>query len=139
MRIVENVDPLAFQFATTRFPLSDTIQGSAPVLLISQGIVLTSGLDPAEDSGVTGDAITNFVRPSIVGTATPGALVTVTSPTGEMMTVTASQDGNWSVRPNIPSPDGMARLRSRPSTSTATPYKTLFQSPSTPWPPPPSR
>ena len=45
MRIVENVDPLAFQFSTTRFPLTGTIQGGATTqVLASAGLQLAANL-----------------------------------------------------------------------------------------------
>ena len=107
VRIVETVDPLAFEFGTTRFPLTETLDRLELMSAIpSEALVLTSALNPADDSGVAGDAITRVRTPNIVGTATPGALVTVLSPTGELITVTVAQDGNWSVTPTVPLPDG---------------------------------
>ena len=76
VRVIENVDPLSFQFSTTRFPLNDTIQGVPPVLLVSQGLVLTSGLSPTEDSGILGDTITNFAR-STIDTVNPTVTVDI--------------------------------------------------------------
>ena len=117
LRIVESVDPLAFQFATTLFPLTDTIQGGlvtpplANTALASTELALVATLDPASDSGVKGDAITNDRTPTICGTATPGAVLTITSPSGEVLTVTVPASGIWSVTPTISLPDGPALFR----------------------------
>ncbi|MDC7715600.1 retention module-containing protein [Vogesella sp. DC21W] len=71
---------------------------------------LTAQLDPASDSGAVGDGITNDRTPTISGTTTPGATVSVTSPTGEVLTTTAGADGKWSVTPTQPLPNGAANF-----------------------------
>ncbi|MFR0692530.1 Ig-like domain-containing protein [Enterobacterales bacterium AE_CKDN230030158-1A_HGKHYDSX7] len=63
-------------------------------------------LDPASDSGEKGDGITNDTTPTIDGKTEPGAEITVTFPTGEVMTTTADANGDWSVTPTQPLPEG---------------------------------
>ena len=64
-------------------------------------------LDPASDSGVKGDGITNDTTPTIVGTGEPGATVKVTMPgTGEVLTTIVKPDGTWNVTPTQPIADG---------------------------------
>ncbi|MDF3868597.1 Ig-like domain-containing protein, partial [Pseudomonas denitrificans (nom. rej.)] len=68
-------------------------------------------LDPASDSGAFGDNITNVTQPTINGTAEANALVTVTiQPTGEIIHVTADDQGNWSVVPTQALPEGVADI-----------------------------
>ncbi len=71
---------------------------------------LTAQLDPASDSGKQGDGITSDSTPTISGTTTPGASVSVSSPTGEVLTTTAGPDGKWSVTPTQPLPNGAANF-----------------------------
>jgi hypothetical protein len=103
MRIVENVDPLAFQFGTSRGRVLDTING-AP--LIQGDVTVAAKLDPNSDSANRTDLITNDNTPNVMGTGTPGANITVVSPTGEVMTTKVAGDGTWSVTPLTPIPDG---------------------------------
>ncbi|MFV3412142.1 Ig-like domain-containing protein [Pseudomonas sp. NY15436] len=63
-------------------------------------------LDPASDSGIQGDDITNDTKPTIDGKTEPGATVEVTFPTGEAVTTTADANGDWSVTPTQPLPEG---------------------------------
>ncbi|WP_152220465.1 Ig-like domain-containing protein [Pseudomonas sp. SCB32] len=63
-------------------------------------------LDPESDSGIKGDNITNDTTPTIDGKTEPGAEVTVTFPTGEVVTTTADANGDWSVTPTQPLPEG---------------------------------
>ena len=63
-------------------------------------------LDPASDSGIKGDDITNDATPTIDGKAEPGADIAVTFPTGEVVTTTADANGDWSVTPTQPLPEG---------------------------------
>ena len=102
VRIIESVEPLAFQFATTRFPLSDTVDGGPAALydavnavtaaslasrpasaLFDTETLLTAELDPASDSGAPGDALTNDRTPIIRGTGEPGT--TITRPASPIM------------------------------------------------------
>lgn len=126
VRIVELVEPLSFQFATTRFPLNDTIEGgpaalfdalnaatAASIASQSSGVLLVDGATRvtaarACDSGIAGDNLTNDATPTIRGTGEPGATVTVTSPTGEVLTTTVAADSTWSVTPGTALPDGAA-------------------------------
>ncbi|WP_236225745.1 Ig-like domain-containing protein, partial [Pseudomonas pseudonitroreducens] len=63
-------------------------------------------LDPASDSGVPGDNITNDTKPTIDGKTEPGADVVVTFPTGEEIHTKADDNGDWSVTPTQPLPEG---------------------------------
>ena len=68
------------------------------------------GLTPGTDSGVSGDAITNVVRPTLTGSGAPaGALVTIVrwvngDPVAEG-TVTADEDGAWTWKPTSDLPE----------------------------------
>ncbi len=108
VRIVENVDPLAFQFSTTRFPLTGTIQGGAVMQPWPRpGCQVAAALDAASDSGAKGDALTNDATPTLAGTATPGAIIEVVTPNGVLTTV-ASAGGTWSITLLAPLPNGPA-------------------------------
>ena len=75
----------------------DTIAPAAP----------GASVDASTDSGVVGDNITNGSTPKISGAgATPGDVVTVTTPKGEVLTTTVAADGTWSVTPTTPLDDG---------------------------------
>ncbi|MFJ3264447.1 Ig-like domain-containing protein, partial [Pseudomonas sp. NPDC086581] len=63
-------------------------------------------LNEESDSGTKGDGITNVTTPTIDGKTEPGSTVEVTFPTGEVATVTADEDGNWSVTPTQPLENG---------------------------------
>ena len=63
-------------------------------------------LDPDSDTGVKGDGITSDTMPTIDGKTEPHAEITVTLPTGETLTATADDQGNWSVTPTQPLPEG---------------------------------
>ncbi len=68
---------------------------------------LTAQLDPASDSGMPGDGITNDRTPTITGTGEPGAKIEVTMPgTGEKLTTTVQPNGTWSVTPTQDIPLG---------------------------------
>ncbi|MFV3306639.1 Ig-like domain-containing protein, partial [Pseudomonas sp. NY15181] len=74
----------------------DTVAPAAP----------NAWLDPASDSGTKGDGITNDTKPTIDGKTEPRADVTVTFPTGETIHTKADENGNWSVTPTQPLPEG---------------------------------
>ncbi|OQR34487.1 hypothetical protein BWR15_10900 [Pseudomonas sp. T] len=63
-------------------------------------------LDPASDSGTKGDGITNDTTPTIDGKTEPNSDVTVTFPTGEEIHAKADENGDWSVTPTQPLPEG---------------------------------
>ncbi|WP_082450821.1 Ig-like domain-containing protein [Pseudomonas sp. NBRC 111135] len=63
-------------------------------------------LDPDSDTGVKGDGITSDTMPTIDGKTEPHAEITVTLPTGETLTATADDQGNWSVTPTQPLSEG---------------------------------
>ena len=108
LRVVETVDPLAFQFGAgaarslpsfDQAPLATNIDVTAPAL--------TARLDDSSDSGVKGDGITNDKTPTISGTGEPGATILVTMPgTGEKLTTTVKPDGSWTVTPGVDLPNG---------------------------------
>jgi hypothetical protein len=65
-------------------------------------------LDASSDSGTLGDGATNDTTPTISGSAaTPGDTITVTLPTGEVLTTTVATDGSWSVTPTQALTDGL--------------------------------
>ncbi|WP_205629916.1 retention module-containing protein, partial [Dechloromonas denitrificans] len=108
LRVVETVDPLAFQFSTERGRPLETIDGGAAQITQSSttAIAVAASLDAASDSALKGDAITNDNTPTLVGSGTPGATITVLSPTGEVMTTTVAESGVWTVTPTKPLADG---------------------------------
>ena len=109
-RVIETVDPLVFQFSTTRFQPLDSIRGDiVPKLLVSAGVVVSGHLDPSSDSGTVGDLLTNDATPTLVGTATPGATIEVATPSGVLTTV-ATAAGTWTLNLPSPLPDGTASL-----------------------------
>ena len=73
-------------------PLALSIDTAAPAA--PSGLAL----DPASDSGVKGDGLTNIANPVITGTAEPGSTVTVLDgdPGVQLGTVQADSAGRWS-------------------------------------------
>ncbi|WP_315809274.1 Ig-like domain-containing protein [Pseudomonas sp. C9-3] len=69
-------------------------------------IIPNAWLDPASDSGVKGDYITNDTKPTIDGKTEPGADITVSFPSGEKVHTKADQNGDWSVTPTQPLSEG---------------------------------
>ncbi|NNN26679.1 Ig-like domain-containing protein, partial [Pseudomonas nitroreducens] len=90
--VAGNVSPSSDPFVV----VVDTIAPDAPQVW----------LDPDSDTGVKGDGITNETKPTIDGHTEPHADVKVTLPTGEVLTATADENGNWSVTPSKPLPEG---------------------------------
>ncbi|MGH6649448.1 beta strand repeat-containing protein, partial [Aquabacterium sp.] len=69
--------------------------------------VLTAQLDPASDSGVKGDGVTNDATPTISGTGDPGSQIKVSLPgTNEVLTTTVLPNGSWTVTPTQNIPNG---------------------------------
>ncbi|MDO5675570.1 MAG: Ig-like domain-containing protein, partial [bacterium] len=66
---------------------------------------VTAQLDPASDSGIVGDGITNDNTPTISGTGEPGASITVNIG-GQSLTTTVNSNGDWSATPSVPLADG---------------------------------
>ncbi|WP_442964658.1 Ig-like domain-containing protein [Pseudomonas sp. GCEP-101] len=95
--IITERDPAGNE-TTVKLPaIVDTIAPDAPQVW----------LDPASDSGVKGDNITNDTKPKIVGKAEANSQVTVTiKETGEVIQVKADQNGDWSVMPTRVLPEG---------------------------------
>jgi hypothetical protein len=69
-------------------------------------------LDPASDSGVPGDDITNIAAPTITGQAEPGSTVEVFDGSDPLGTTVASTAGAWAfaVDPASPLADGVHHL-----------------------------
>ncbi|KJJ97928.1 hypothetical protein UB43_20660 [Pseudomonas sp. 21] len=93
---VKERDPAGNETEITLAVIIDTIAPDAP----------KAWLDPASDTGIKDDGITSNTTPTIDGKTEPGADVTVTFPTGELIHTTADQHGDWSVTPTKPLPDG---------------------------------
>ena len=91
-------------------PAGNTTSTNLPVIVDTKGPVLTAQLDPGSDSGTQGDGITNDTTPTISGVSEPGNTITVTTPTGEVLTTTVKPDGSWSVTPTQPLPEGAANF-----------------------------
>ncbi|MBS4018836.1 MAG: retention module-containing protein, partial [Dechloromonas sp.] len=86
--------------------------GAAPAdVLDTVPLTLSAELDPASDSGILGDNITNDNTPGIIGTSKPGASITVTMPgTGEVLLTTAATDGSWRVEAGQALADGAQNI-----------------------------
>ena len=80
-----------------------TTSVSVPIIIDTTApLAITAALKPGSDSGVIGDNLTNDSTPSLFGVAaSPGDIVRVTSPTGEIMPTVVGLDGRWSVTPAI--------------------------------------
>jgi large repetitive protein len=83
-----------------------TTSVSVPIIVDTTApLAVTAALKPGSDSGVIGDYLTNDSTPSLFGAAaSPGDIVRVTSPTGEIMPTIVGLDGRWSVTPAIALP-----------------------------------
>jgi large repetitive protein len=86
----------------------DTLAPAAPPLQLA----------PASDSGVAGDNRTSDTTPLLRGTGTPGSTVTLTGPTGEVLTAPVAADGTWSVQSTAVLADG-PRVFTATATDTA--------------------
>lgn len=84
--------------------LSFTLDTAAPVAPAAVA------LDPASDTGVPGDGITNATRPAITGTGTPGNKVTLFDAGVAVGTVMVAQNGTFSIAPTNVLPDGLHNL-----------------------------
>ena len=92
---------------------------SAPSLAFNLTIDVTLPATPAapallaaDDSGITGDGITNVRQPHLVGNATAGTLVQVINVSNSMLgSATAAADGSYSVPIASPLSDGTLALR----------------------------
>ncbi|UDM16411.1 retention module-containing protein [Vogesella sp. XCS3] len=91
-------------------PAGNTTSTNLPVIVDTKAPVLTAQLDPGSDSGTQGDGVTNDNTPTISGVSEPGNTITVTTPTGEVLTTTVKPDGSWSVTPTQPLPEGAANF-----------------------------
>jgi hypothetical protein len=75
------------------------VSNPASATITVTGTATTLALDPASDSGILGDLITNVVKPQIDGTATPNAAITVLDNGGTIGTTTANASGVWALQP----------------------------------------
>ena len=75
----------------------DTTPPSAPAAVLAT----------SSDTGVLADSITKDTTPSISGTGTAGDTITVTFPTGEVLTAIVAADGTWTVTPTQPLSEGL--------------------------------
>ena len=91
-------------------PAGNSTSANVPVIVDTKGPALTAQLDPGSDSGTPGDGVTNDTTPTISGVSEPGNTITVTTPTGEVLTTTVKPDGSWSVTPTQPLPEGAANF-----------------------------
>ncbi|MBD3791324.1 MAG: hypothetical protein IE918_04115 [Campylobacterales bacterium] len=108
--IITPVDPLPDGPHTVTVTVTDS-HGESPqspgldIIIDTTPPALTALLDPASDSGVVGDGITNDTTPTISGTGEEGAAIRVVI-NGETLTTTVDSGGNWSVTPTVPLDDG---------------------------------
>ena len=69
---------------------------------------------PADDSGVTGDGITNVQRPRFTGTSEGNATVVLLDASGLVLgSAQAGLDGKYTVQPSIPLADGSYSLKAQ--------------------------
>ncbi|UFH59077.1 Ig-like domain-containing protein [Sulfurovum mangrovi] len=108
--IITPTDPIPDGPHTVTVTLTDS-HGESPqspgldIIIDTVPPALTAEVDPASDSGVVGDGITNDTTPTISGTGEEGAAISVVI-NGETLTTTVDPDGNWSVTPTVPMSDG---------------------------------
>lgn len=67
---------------------------SGSVIINTDPVAITGGLDLNDDSGTVGDAITNITDQTLSGTATPGMRVRLTF-NGQQQEIIAGDDGLW--------------------------------------------
>jgi Bacterial Ig-like domain len=73
---------------------------------------LSANLDPKSDSASVGDKLTNNARPTLKGSATPGAKISIAIDTNGdgitdiTITTVADANGAWSATPAVDLPDG---------------------------------
>lgn len=105
------VDPISDGPHSVTVTLTDS-HGESPqspgldIIIDTTPPALTAMLDPASDSGVVGDGITNDTTPTISGTGEEGAAISVVI-NGETLTTTVDPRGHWSVTPTVPLSDGL--------------------------------
>ncbi|MGE5469506.1 MAG: retention module-containing protein [Bacteroidota bacterium] len=110
--------------ATGRDLAGNTGTGSDTGSVDTKPPALTADLDPASDSGIKGDHITNDTTPTISGTGEAGAKISVVMPvTGEILTTTVDANGKWSVTPTREIPNnahGQAQVTETDSAGNST-------------------
>jgi large repetitive protein len=79
---------------------------SLPLVIDTGASSVVGALDPASDSALTTDQITNDATPTIKGNGTPGDEITV-KVAGQTLTTTVAADGTWSVTPTAVLADGI--------------------------------
>ncbi|MEZ5488305.1 MAG: Ig-like domain-containing protein [Steroidobacteraceae bacterium] len=98
---VTATDPVGNVSAATPLTVNiDTVAPAAPTL----------HLDPASDSGVTGDNRTNDTTPTISGTGTAGDAIRLSLPGGMVLTTTVAANGSWSETLTSPLANGTHTL-----------------------------
>ena len=99
---------IAGNVSTSGLAVSVTIDTTSP-LAPSTPILL-----PADDSGVSGDGITNVQRPRFTGTVEGNATVVLLNSSGLVLgSVQAGVDGKYTVQPSIPLGDGSYSVKAR--------------------------
>ncbi|EDQ7094734.1 Ig-like domain repeat protein, partial [Salmonella enterica subsp. arizonae] len=83
-----------------------TVTSTTTVVIDSEVSGLTASLDPASDSGVVGDSITNNPKPVLQGTSEPGSIINVIIG-GMALTTVTNADGQWYLSPGSNLPDGV--------------------------------
>ena len=86
-----------------------TIQGSGGPATPSAPVLLGG-----DDSGVSGDGITNFRRPRLVGTSTVGTTVQILTASGTLIgAATTAPDGSYTITPSADLADATYSLQAR--------------------------
>ncbi|EBS6869901.1 Ig-like domain repeat protein [Salmonella enterica] len=83
-----------------------TVTSTTTIVIDSEITGLTASLDPASDSGVAGDSITNNPKPVLQGTSEPGSIINVIIG-GMTLTTVTNADGQWYLSPGTNLPDGV--------------------------------
>ncbi|EDX9485526.1 Ig-like domain repeat protein [Salmonella enterica] len=83
-----------------------TVTSTTTIVIDSEITGLTASLDPASDSGVAGDSITNNPKPVLQGTSEPGSIINVIIG-GITLTTVTNAEGQWYLSPGTNLPDGV--------------------------------
>lgn len=83
-----------------------TVTSTTTIVIDSEITGLTASLDPASDSGVADDSITNNPKPVLQGTSEPGSIINVIIG-GMTLTTVTNADGQWYLSPGMNLPDGV--------------------------------
>lgn len=98
--VVTATDPAGNVSPATLVPVTiDTTSPTAPVADVASD----------SDNGTSNtDNLTNDTTPTLRGTGSAGDTISVTLPTGEVLTTVVANDGSWSVTPTQPLPSGVS-------------------------------